>query len=149
MKYALEAVLRHELQHVRRRDPLRLFVGGLVAHPAQPFPVLRVLASHARIAIELKADQAATRVLGVEPLASALIKMMSAGQLPQHRTVVAAFAAVSARVAALAGRPVRLSIGRDDLLISLALAAQLVGLLAWLAVQTLPHAPLCPACLAF
>lgn len=56
---ALEAVLAHELQHARRRDPLRLAAGRVIARALFFVPGLRELARRQRALAELGADEVA------------------------------------------------------------------------------------------
>lgn len=72
----LEAVLAHETEHVRRRDPLRVAVTRSAADATFPFPVLRPLAEHAALDAELRADRCAIDRVGIGPLASALAAVL-------------------------------------------------------------------------
>lgn len=56
---ALEAVLAHELQHARRRDPLRLAVSRVISGALFFVPGLGELARRQRALAELSADEAA------------------------------------------------------------------------------------------
>lgn len=131
----LEAVVRHELAHVARRDPLRFLLVGLT-RPFWPLlPALRVLDCQVRLRAELAADRAAVAVLGREPLAAALIAVTHAGPLGEFRAIVASFSTTDARVAALLGRPLRVGISRSELTISLVSAVGMAALGVWLAAQ--------------
>src|SRR6185312_10026543 len=55
----VEAVLRHEASHMRRRDPLRLFLIELLRSTCAPFPIIETLAERVRFGVELAADRAA------------------------------------------------------------------------------------------
>jgi BlaR1 peptidase M56 len=58
---ALEAVLEHERQHARRRDPLRLAACRVIARGLFFVPGLNKLSGHYRALAELAADEAAVR----------------------------------------------------------------------------------------
>lgn len=75
----LRAVLSHEAHHARRRDPLRVFLGKVIADSLFFLPAARRLdARHAALA-ELAADRAAVRTTGdPAPLASALLSFEAA-----------------------------------------------------------------------
>lgn len=71
----LQAVVAHELHHVRRRDPLRLLVARVLADALFFLPVLRRIGERYAALIELAADEAAVRELGQRrTLAAALLK---------------------------------------------------------------------------
>lgn len=70
----VEAVLRHERHHLRRRDPLRV-LGWTVLRGACPW--LAPQAAHADMRRELAADRAVMREQGRAPLASALLKLVT------------------------------------------------------------------------
>lgn len=72
----LYAVLVHEAEHVRRRDPLRLAVMRTAAAATFPFPVLRQLAEYAALDTELRADRKAASHAGRVALAGALKKVL-------------------------------------------------------------------------
>lgn len=74
----LQAVLAHEAEHVRRRDPLRVAITRFAADATFPFPVLRPLAEHAVLDAELRADRCASDRVGIGPLASALAAVLDA-----------------------------------------------------------------------
>lgn len=70
----LEAVLRHEAAHARRRDPLRMLVVASLARAFVFAPVLRTFANDFQIAKEIDADQDVISVMGSRrPLVSALL----------------------------------------------------------------------------
>ena len=68
----LAAVLAHEAAHVRRRDPLRLFVLRYFSGVLFWLPALRRLAADLADEAEIAADDAAARIHAL-PLASALL----------------------------------------------------------------------------
>jgi Zn-dependent protease with chaperone function len=71
----LDAVLAHERHHVRRRDPLRLFLVRAIGDALFVLPALPRLAERYGALVELGADDAAVLASGGEPgaLASALL----------------------------------------------------------------------------
>ena len=76
----LEAVVAHEQHHARTRDPLRVFVAGVVSDGLFFAPALRRLADRYAALAELAADRAAVRIHRDDPgpLASALLAFESA-----------------------------------------------------------------------
>jgi Zn-dependent protease with chaperone function len=106
------AVLAHEREHVRHRDPLRILAVRLLTAFAWYTPAARWLARRAVLRRELAADRASARGTGRGVLASALLKLAS---LPACPAAAAAGPApdspgsLEARVAQLeGGRPPRL-----------------------------------------
>ncbi len=98
----LDAVLLHEAQHARRRDPLRRAALRAAADVFSFFPLLDWLARRQLIVSELVADRVALQHVGPDPLAGALWTLGSA----TGGAGVAAFAgAIGPRVAQLLGRP--------------------------------------------
>jgi hypothetical protein len=107
----ISAVLAHEREHLRRRDPLRLLAARLTAAWACYLPAARWLADRAMLRHELAADRAAAGRAGRGVLAGALLKLASTPACP---AVAAASPAgdgprsLEARVSQLeAGRPPR------------------------------------------
>ena len=105
------AVLAHEREHLRHRDPLRLLAARLFAAWGCYLPAARWLASRAALSYELAADRTAARRAGRSVLAGALLKLAS---WPACPAVAAASPArdeprsLEARVSQLeAGRPPR------------------------------------------
>jgi len=100
----LEALLRHECQHVARRDPLRVLIVTVISHALLFAPALSKWADSFVTAKEIDADDAVIRTMGSRaPLVSALLAV---GSL-EVRGASAGFAdAWSARVDALEGRDV-------------------------------------------
>jgi len=105
------AVLAHEQEHLRHRDPLRLLATRLVAAWGCYLPAAGWLAGQAALRRELAADRAAAGRAGRGVLAGALLKLASTPACP---AVAAASQAgdgprsLEARVAQLeAGRPPR------------------------------------------
>lgn len=77
----LNAAFHHELEHVRRRDPLRLATIRFLERMLFWVPIASRLAGAATEAIELRADDIASRV-GRLALASAIVKAASLAQAP-------------------------------------------------------------------
>ena len=105
------AVLAHEAEHIRCRDPLRLLAARLAAAWACYLPAARWLWGGAMLRHELAADRAAAGRAGRSVLAGALLKLASTPTCP---AVAAASPAgdgprsLEARVSQLeAGRPPR------------------------------------------
>jgi hypothetical protein len=69
----LQAVVAHERHHLRRRDPLRLLIAGILADGLFFLPALRRLADRYGALAELAADEAAARTSSASTLASALL----------------------------------------------------------------------------
>jgi Zn-dependent protease with chaperone function len=76
------AVLAHELEHVRHRDPLRLLAARLFAAWGCYLPAAGWLAGRAALRRELAADRAAARRAGRDALAGALLKLASTPACP-------------------------------------------------------------------
>ena len=75
----LQAVLAHEEHHRRRRDPLRLAIGGVAAQAFFFLPALRRLHERYRAMAELAADEEAVRSTDPSTLASALLRFSPTG----------------------------------------------------------------------
>ena len=73
----LEAVLAHEAEHLRRRDPLRLFLLRCLAGVLFWLPAIRRLVDDLADEMEIAADDAAARTHAL-PLASAILTMAGA-----------------------------------------------------------------------
>ena len=73
----LAAVLAHEAEHVRRRDPLRLFVLRFLAGVLFWLPAIRRLVEDVADEMEITADDAAARRHAL-PLASAILRLAGA-----------------------------------------------------------------------
>lgn len=101
----LEAILRHESWHVRRRDPLRVLFTNAVRSAFFFFPPVQAAARSYVTARELSADAATIRDMQDEcPLASALYRAVEMGlaRAPQQMAV-GAFATLDARIDQLTG----------------------------------------------
>lgn len=80
----LRAVLAHEANHVRRRDPLRLLVAEIASAAFVIFPLVREIARKVLVATELAADRAAVESWGRRALAGGLLKFI---ETPRHLAV--------------------------------------------------------------
>lgn len=145
----IEAVVRHELHHLRRRDPLWLFLGSLGVRLASVMPILATLDHSLRVRVELAADREVVAAMGVESLAAALIKVARSSLLMDHQIAMAAFSPTNARIATLLGHEVKASFSWQDLAISGFFLASLITLSIWLAFQSLPLPPECLVCPPF
>jgi hypothetical protein len=76
------AVLAHELEHLRHRDPLRLLAARLFAAWGCYLPASWWLADRAALGHELGADRAAAGRVGRAVLAGALLKLASVPTCP-------------------------------------------------------------------
>lgn len=99
----LEAVIRHEMAHVVRRDPLRSVLADCV-RLALPFvPVVGYIAAHFRAQREIEADRSVVRAMGSPAsLASALLKTIAA--TPSLRDYQPGISPTEARIDMLLGR---------------------------------------------
>lgn len=136
----IEAVLRHEASHLRRRDPLRLFLVDLAHVVLAPFPVIETFCDRVRIGIELAADRAALAIVPMPALAGAVLKVARASTSTMPHTV-ANLSASQARIDALLGRPVQIAFTRRDLFLT-----GIVLLTVGAVVAHLASIPLCPIC---
>ncbi len=126
----LQAVLEHEAAHVRRRDPLRLLFLRTIVALTFPLPVIQDLAAQAEIDIELAADRAAVRRVGVAPLAGALRALLNVGQ-GSRQAAIAGIDPEAARVEHLtAGSLPRRSITPRRVAVSVLSTVVLVALTA-------------------
>ena len=142
----LEAALRHEACHAARRDPLRFFLISVVAVILAPFPLARALAEWVTLRAELAADRAAVDVLGVAPLAGALVKTLRAAPVKPPSAVTVALSPTDARIAALAGRPEPIALPRHAAVASLGLAAAVMSVFVTLATRPMPMTAACELC---
>lgn len=120
----IEAVLRHEQAHLRRRDPLRLLGVRALADALPSVAALRQLAATLPLAQELAANRDALAAVGAEAVAGALLKVGGAlGPLRNVDAPIMAFGAVDARIDQLLGEP------PPPLASSLAIAVSVMALL--------------------
>jgi len=101
----LEAVLLHELSHLRHYDPLRILLADTLSSLFFFFPVVRELAGYYKASLELRADKSAISSAGKSALAGALAQMLAPNPpvTPFEGLAVAGLSANAARVAALLG----------------------------------------------
>jgi len=137
----IEAVLRHEASHMRRRDPLRLFLIELLRSTFAPFPIIETLSERVRLGIELAADRAALAIVPMPDLASALVKVVRATSRT-HPLTVAGLTPNEARIDALLGKPIEMPYRRRDLVVTSLVVITLFGVLAHL--SSLQLCPICP-----
>ena len=78
----ISAVLAHEREHMRHRDPLRLLAARLVTAWGWYLPAARWLADRATLHRELAADRGAAGSAGRAVLAGALLKLASTPACP-------------------------------------------------------------------
>jgi beta-lactamase regulating signal transducer with metallopeptidase domain len=106
----LFAVLLHEAEHVRRRDPLRVLVVAVVSKAFLFAPLIASLAERFKEAKEIDADQAVIRAMGSR---DALVSALLAAAAYEPLGAAAGFAdALSARIAALEGEePASVGVG--------------------------------------
>lgn len=120
----LTALLAHEAEHVRRRDPLRLSIMRALACTLFWIPALRRLASDLADEAEIQADDAAVACVGEVALAGALVTLAG---WPAPRLVAApGFAQqdlLDRRVRRLLGEPVTVGTHVTWRSLTLALAA--------------------------
>lgn len=103
----LEAVLAHEAAHVRRRDPLRLFLLRFLAAVLFWLPAIRRLAEDLADEAEIAADDAAARFRAL-PLASAILRMAGANvDVPEPATGFQRADLLERRIRRLAGEEAR------------------------------------------
>jgi Zn-dependent protease with chaperone function len=92
----VEAVLRHERHHLRRRDPLRAWLWTVTGSGCW---WLRDQAKQADVRRELAADRAVIAAQGRMPLASALFKLMaSRAAAPPADLAISGMSATDARI---------------------------------------------------
>lgn len=72
----LRAVLLHESMHARHGDPLRIFLGQVLAAAAFPLPLGRSILERYLSRLEVQADRGVVRAIGAAPLAGALAKLL-------------------------------------------------------------------------
>lgn len=98
----LEAVLWHEAEHLRRRDPLRVLIARTLAAFFVGLPLIEWLTLRFELAKELDADRAALRALGdPAPLASALLALGT--QTDRAPLAIGAWSLTAARIDQISG----------------------------------------------
>lgn len=96
----LTAVLGHEREHLRRRDPLRYLVLGMVTSAAFMFPIAPTLRQRWTAQAELTADRAALAITSRRALAGALLAVVPTPRIPSG---IAGLTPTEARIAQLTG----------------------------------------------
>jgi len=108
----LEALLLHEREHLRQRDPLKVAVGRLFASALFFVPAANVLNQRYLVEKELAADRAAIAELGESAtLASALVRFLDGTARTGPLLAAGSDEALGSRIDALVGEPVEP--GRD------------------------------------
>lgn len=139
----LTAVLGHEREHLRRRDPLRYFVLGVLTSAAFMFPVAPALRQRWTAQTELAADQAALAITSRGALAGALLAVITPSQPPPG---IAGLTATEARIAQLAGGWALPAIPARVVVVSLGLAGVIVLAMIDLAASADLVRMVCPFC---
>jgi len=103
----LEAVLHHEDYHRRAHDPLRIFVGRVLAQVFFALPLIRQLAIRFEFAKELDADRAAVRRQGTTRHLAGALYALGRYELPfaSSEVAIGAWSMTHARVDQLCGSP--------------------------------------------
>jgi Zn-dependent protease with chaperone function len=92
----VKAVLRHERHHLQRRDPLRAVLWTILDHMCW---WMEQGSEHAQLARELAADRAVIAAGGRQPLASALLKLLTHTRSQEyHRLAVSGISVTEARI---------------------------------------------------
>jgi Zn-dependent protease with chaperone function len=119
----LAAVLLHEGEHLRRRDPLRYLLLETLTAAAFMLPLAAALRERAAARIELAADRVALTIVPRGALAGALLASVVPAQSPPG---IAGLTATEARIAHLAGRTALPAIPARAVLASLGMTAIVV-----------------------
>jgi beta-lactamase regulating signal transducer with metallopeptidase domain len=145
----LAAVLAHEREHVRSRDPLKSVVARVL--PARYFylPYLSRLRARYTVGRELAADRAALAACGRAPLAGALLKAADgpAWAASAPAAAMGTSALLEARITQLetGAEPRYPPAGRVMIAASLAATALTAAAVAWSAVVIAHYMPMCAA----
>jgi Zn-dependent protease with chaperone function len=118
----LEALLLHEWEYARQRDPLKVATGKLLSSAFFFVPLVGALYRRFLAEMDVAADRAAVAAQGTTaPLASALLRLVEHGDAPRP-AAGAAGGALDVRVDALLGLPTRapLRLDRAGLVVSVA-----------------------------
>lgn len=141
----LMAVLAHEREHLRRRDPLRYLIIDSLAAASCVLPVAWALRNRLEARIELSADRAALSMVPRAALAGALFTVLTAPA--PTAPGVAGLSATEARIANLSGRTILPPLPARMVAPTLALAAFLVAVGASLALSTHAVTSSCVRCM--
>ena len=117
----LLAVLAHEQEHLRRRDPLRYLIIDSLAAAVAVLPISWALRTRFEAEIELAADRAALAVAPRAALAGALLALLSASSPAVPG--LAGLSATEARIANLSGQSIRPPLPAQAVAVTLALAS--------------------------
>lgn len=94
----LRAVLLHEEVHARRRDPARVLAARVLAVAGFPLPAVRQARDRYLARLEVQADRETVAQVGAQPLAAALLKLLSPTSTERLGAAVAAFNVTEERV---------------------------------------------------
>ncbi|WKZ32232.1 MAG: M56 family metallopeptidase [Thermodesulfobacteriota bacterium] len=127
-----KAVLLHEINHKRRKDPLRFFVFGFLKDAFFYIPAARQLASYSRLKREEEADDSAARSsCGPVTLASAILKVARNNICLPVPSITGSQADVSGRIRRLVeGKKTAFSVTPGKAAASVAIAFLLAASLA-------------------
>lgn len=141
------AVLAHEQEHLRSRDPLKNVLARAILARHFYLPAITSLRDRFSSGSELSADRAAIAVHGAAPLAGALLKVTEgpAWALASPSAAMNTRALLEARVSQLeTGTPPRHSpAGRHTILPTLTAALLLGSAIAWSALIVAHYMPQC------
>jgi Zn-dependent protease with chaperone function len=105
----LTALLLHEREHLRQRDPIKIAVGRLLSSTVFFIPIVAALYRKYMVEKELAADAAAIAAQGSpSALASALAVLLEFPRGGRPEAAAGADEALDARIDALLGQPVRI-----------------------------------------
>jgi Zn-dependent protease with chaperone function len=139
----LTAVLGHEREHLRRRDPLRYLMVGVAAAAAFMFPVAPALRRRWMARSELAADRGALTIASRGALAGALLAVIPA---PRTAPGIAGLTSTEARIAQLTGESILPPIPARAAFASLGLACIIVLATVDLAASAQMVRMACPFC---
>lgn len=136
----LEAVLRHEAEHARQRDPIKFLVANSLGAAFFFVPFVKHLARSYVLEKELSADAATIRQMkDPGPLASALYTALTVHSSSAPELAVAAFSAVDARIDHLVGEPPMLPVAlRAQLFRGVLVLLAIIGLIAAVCLPAMP-----------
>lgn len=89
----LEALIRHEIFHMKHRDPLKIFIMVVCSSVLWYVPILKWCSKQYKAAREVLADSCAIEAMGTaESLGSALLKLLRRNQTKRYPFTYASFA---------------------------------------------------------
>ncbi|HYD35110.1 MAG TPA: M56 family metallopeptidase [Vitreimonas sp.] len=125
----LEAVLIHEVHHLRRCHPL-LFLAAEVVASSLPFvPIIKEIVGHFRYLMEYQADKRATKLQGSIVYISRALHKMTAGTTQYALFPAFSYTRQQSRLRAVSTQPHGLNLTLRSLLISAITVMSLSGLL--------------------